>query len=479
MWKWLTLKNVTIISLLLIFIGLSPRFSPSYLPDVLFYYILGIGCCGFVLAYFIYAVNHWGIQNKVLAIVMLTIPILVLVFSNIKIPEMDYILMFVIPPVVITIAISVILLFVGTKIKWYIRPYLVKFKKGNLRFSLPHNSYAFLGLLFISFLIISSSTSSAFSDNMNIVKRSIIPITQDTPEIPVPQASYISNNLTVQNVTGITSPSQTSETQIFPDSQPFETGPTPRSFKYILRGNSSIINANLYSGIYNKVSSISQPVACYRYPNDTSPCNNEEIRQYYLNYLEEPIERKSVDDFVDLIKVETSNQDDQARIAISIVQNIPYDHSVATPLFFQTGFTRYPFLVLYQNAGICEEKSLLLAYLLRELGYGVVLFEFKSDNHMAVGIKSPVQYSYLNSGYAFIETTTPSIPTDSQGDYGTAGKLTSIPEIIPISDGDSFTSISEEYQDALLLNQIRDMGTVLDDDHYSQWTFLEKKYGFN
>jgi len=38
-------------------------------------------------------------------------------------------------------------------------------------------------------------------------------------------------------------------------------------------------------------------------------------------------------------------------------------------------------MVLYEDKGVCGEKSLLLAYLLRELGYGVVLFEFKPENH--------------------------------------------------------------------------------------------------
>lgn len=92
----------------------------------------------------------------------------------------------------------------------------------------------------------------------------------------------------------------------------------------------------------------------------------------------------------------------------------------------------------------------MLAYLLRELGYGVVLFEFNSENHMAVGVKSPIQYSYLNSGYAFIESTSPTIITDSQGNYVEAGKLTSTPQIIQISDGSSMTTISEEFDDACI-----------------------------
>jgi hypothetical protein len=129
-------------------------------------------------------------------------------------------------------------------------------------------------------------------------------------------------------------------------------------------------------------------------------------------------------------------------------------------------------------------KSLLLAYLLRELGYGVVLFEFKSENHMAVGIKSPSQYSYRNSGYAFIEPTAPTIITDSQGDYVGAGKLTSTPQIFQISDGNSMTSISEEYDDARTFHQVYNQitqihntyGNVLDQYQYSRWLSLDNQW---
>jgi hypothetical protein len=138
---------------------------------------------------------------------------------------------------------------------------------------------------------------------------------------------------------------------------------------------------------------------------------------------------------------------------------------------------RSPYEVLYENKGVCSEKSLLMVYLLRELGYGVVLYEFSSQNHMAVGIKSPVQYSYKNLGYAFIESTSPTIPTDSQGDYIGAGKLTSTPQIIQISDGSSFSSISEEYQDSITFNQFGNDGGTLSPEKYRQWEMLVWKYG--
>lgn len=247
-----------------------------------------------------------------------------------------------------------------------------------------------------------------------------------------------------------------------------------KTFTYNLRGNFSTISVNLSTEIYAKVSGEPQPVLCYRYESDTSSCNNEEIQQYFLKYLDEPVQKNGLDEVVRLIRMKTPNKDDQARIAISLVQNIPYDYSKANPLFFQTGVPRYPYMVLYDKSGICEEKSILLAYLLRELGYGVVLFEFSPEKHMAVGIKCPVQYSFNNSGFAFVETTNPAIPTDSYGEYAKIGKLTSNPRIIHVSEGSSFMSIAEEFQDAQILNQF---GSVLDKSNYSRMIALEKKYG--
>ena len=193
-----------------------------------------------------------------------------------------------------------------------------------------------------------------------------------------------------------------------------------------------------------------------------------------MKYLNDPLQKKDLDNLVGSIKSESPNQDDQVRIAISLVQNIPYDNK---GLFSTNSKMRSPYAVLYENKGVCSEKSLLLAYLLRELGYGVVLFTFKSENHMAVGIKSPTQYSYKNSGYAFIESTTPSIPTDSEGDYIGAGKLTSTPEQYYISDGISFSSISEEYQDSIAFNQLGNYGETLAPEKYRLWEMLMWKYG--
>ena len=193
---------------------------------------------------------------------------------------------------------------------------------------------------------------------------------------------------------------------------------------------------------------------------------------YVATYLDVPDQRSYLDGILSQITSRTHAVDDQARICISLVQHIPYDDRTGPR-------TRYPYQVLYDNAGDCDEKSLLLAYLLRELGYGVVLFCYEPENHMAVGIAAPSGYDSYDSGYAFIETTRPGIVTDDKGAYSGIGALTSVPRIVPVSQGRSFASIGEEYRDARELVELRRMQQPLDSYHYARWQILEDKYALD
>jgi len=158
----------------------------------------------------------------------------------------------------------------------------------------------------------------------------------------------------------------------------------------------------------------------------------------YFEYLNDTLQRRYLDELICKIAEIPRKDGDDARIAISLIQTIPYGTS---PRFQGTGM-RYPYEVIFDNCGICGEKSLLLGLLLRELGYGVALFEYVQDNHMTVGVKSPREYSYRETGYAFVESTGRSIVTDTELHYRkcscwgiTHEKLKGTPKIICVSDG--------------------------------------------
>ena len=205
------------------------------------------------------------------------------------------------------------------------------------------------------------------------------------------------------------------------------------------------------------------------------------MKDFVMRMLNEENQRKYLLPLIKKIKNLTPNKDDQVRIAVSLVQNIPYDYE---SLKFLNTKDRYPYEVIYDNKGVCGEKSKLLAFILRELGYGVVLFYYEQENHMAVGIRCPKQYSqyiYRGEGYCFIETAKPTIITDNQEVYVGVGKLFSKPQIIYVSDGATFQTVYEEYKDArewIKLNQLsKASGGYLSLSNYRKWLFLANKYG--
>ncbi|OPX70198.1 MAG: hypothetical protein A4E37_00161 [Methanoregulaceae archaeon PtaB.Bin056] len=222
----------------------------------------------------------------------------------------------------------------------------------------------------------------------------------------------------------------------------------------------------------------------YKYFLDNIPkrYQSQSITTYYQQYLNDESQRKAFRNLITEIKSKTDKIDDQARIAINFVQHIPYDINKANQISSNPNSQypmRYPYQVLYDKKGICSEKSLLTAFLLQELGYGGALFLFEKENHMAVGIKTSSEFDYQSSGYAFVETTRPTIITYSAGDYVGIGKLTSKPEIIAVVDGRSLTNLREEYNDAIEYSELQKMGPTLDSYHFARMQILFDKYGIN
>lgn len=106
-------------------------------------------------------------------------------------------------------------------------------------------------------------------------------------------------------------------------------------------------------------------------------------------------------------------------LATCFVQNIPYDKDKAK-VVLSTSPTdrverisnkeysdRFPYETLYDNKGICTDKSYLEAAILKEMGYGAALLTFDKEKHMAVGVKTPSGYTSFDTEYSFVETTSP------------------------------------------------------------------------
>jgi hypothetical protein len=231
----------------------------------------------------------------------------------------------------------------------------------------------------------------------------------------------------------------------------YQTKPKEISLKYTVRGKAYSTYFIVYDSFENYISKVPRSI-------HYSSGENSSRADFKLKTINEEKQREFLMPLVIKIQNMTNNKEDQMRIAVSIVQNIPFGASNKTSTFgsYNINYSRYPYEVLYDMQGICGEKTDLLSFLLKELGYGTAFFYYPSYNHEAVGIKCPVKESLIGSGYCFVETTGPSILTDSKLTYVGVGKLYANPEIYPLSDGISLGKNMYEYSDASKLIKIRE-----------------------
>jgi hypothetical protein len=250
----------------------------------------------------------------------------------------------------------------------------------------------------------------------------------------------------------------------------YQTNPKNISLDYILRGQKGKINFTVYQGMYDYLSNI--PRSIY-YSGNATPSRAD----FKLKNMNEEEQRELLLPLIVKIQEITDDKNDQLRIAISLVQNIGYGFSNKTILFAgnEINYSRYGYEVLYDGQGTCGEKSALLAFLLREMGYNVSLFYYAQENHEALGIRCPVSESFENTGYCFIETTGPAILSDDSIEYVGGVILSSEPQIIILSRGDSLGKDLYEYRDAEMMKWLRQGKFVL--FWNSKLEKLRNKYG--
>ncbi len=158
----------------------------------------------------------------------------------------------------------------------------------------------------------------------------------------------------------------------------------------------------------------------------------EWIPIYYLAFVndsrQEPFYADLLAAFREIRDREGLDDDRYLELIAAFVQSIPYrtDASIVEP--------KFPIETYVDTEGDCDDKSLLLTGLLAREGYGVALFYFEDEAHMAVGVGSAGCF-YRNTPFAYIEATNASyvgIPPAALAD-GTV--LSSDPLVIPVGDG--------------------------------------------
>ena len=210
---------------------------------------------------------------------------------------------------------------------------------------------------------------------------------------------------------------------------PYQVGEKKANFNYMLNGKNSSFGFNVYTGEVDYLSKID------RYLTNLSSSRDD----FELKAINEPIQAQFLFPLVAKIDNLGKNQDERAMIAISMIQLFEYKNSSKIINFhgIKVEYARYPYETLYDQQGICGEKSQLLAFILKQMGYEVVLFYFPNENHEGVGVKCS-SGDFRKTGYCYIETTSvfPVKDVDPRDVVGT-GTFNDY-QIIKVSNGKPF-----------------------------------------
>jgi hypothetical protein len=366
--------------------------------------------------------------------------------------------------------VAVILLYGSNAVKKVLRKYVFKNAWRSDRYFHPELLYSFIGVIVVSALLIHCSGASVFTENAGTIFQSfqntsddLLPgsgagISATTSQI-MPTSTPRPKLITLQNSVSV---SQTQRPTTIPpttERSDFKKSPKTISYSYVVSGDRDSIRFTTYGGLSDYFSKESH-----------SYYSNAD-KEVIFELLENDYQDEYLQSLLDTIRKKSSDTNEQAKITISLVQHIPYNWN---KYYGTSSDWYYPYETLYNNKGVCADKSLLLAYLLNELGYDTVLFEF--SNHMAVGVKCSSTYDFYDTGYAFVETTRPIIVTYIPDTYYGGFTITSDPHIIHLNGGKKSLDVSSEYNDAIKMKQLESMGTVLDQYHYAEWLQITNKY---
>lgn len=228
------------------------------------------------------------------------------------------------------------------------------------------------------------------------------------------------------------------------------TLPKNISLNYTLRGENYSLNFVVYKGFVNYLAKLPRSLPVI---NGTEPTRLD----FELLKINDSEQRILLIPLIKEIQNAADNEKDRVRIAVSLIQEIPFGNSGKTTNIagYKLNYSRYPYEVLYDLEGVCGEKSELLLLILKEMGYKTAFFYYQEENHEAVGLKCPFWEGVGFSGYCFIETTGASIISDNKLEYSEIGRLRSRPEILKVSEGARMRGWWYEYFDAWNLNRLR------------------------
>lgn len=219
-------------------------------------------------------------------------------------------------------------------------------------------------------------------------------------------------------------------------------------FKWTYHKKPQELKLTLYKSVYDFYRSGPKE---YTYTGEL-PKNWEE--EYYGMFVTpNPVDRTIPDlaaGLKNLAVRDRLSEDQTVEFVLAFVQSIPYDEVRAAAIEKDTGTEKpnYPYEALYDNKGVCSDKSFLLTAILREMSYGTALFEYKDEKHIAVGIQCPIDKSNYNSGFCYAETTQPGHKIGTVPDLSTDTRAA-----LPKKELSAFEATDGQEQKTKRLNQ--------------------------
>jgi len=218
---------------------------------------------------------------------------------------------------------------------------------------------------------------------------------------------YCDNGELVENIAKCGCPNGKSEINGECDYD-FRLEPKRLNLEYELDGETDIIKFTVYKGFYDYITN-KRIISDNPQPSEGGLTLEEagylSGLSFYQSRINDEEQREQLLPLVMKIQEITSDEDEQAQIAISLVQHIPYANEDEDDSKMHS--QRLPYAVLYDMKGVCGTKSWLLTFLLKELEFGSALITFPNYKHSLTGIKCPMQYSFRETGYCAIEATVP------------------------------------------------------------------------
>lgn len=137
---------------------------------------------------------------------------------------------------------------------------------------------------------------------------------------------------------------------------------------------------------------------------------SDEFSRYVSDWYGQPIIEGLTSEFKRLGDEYSLSDREVVDLTTAFVQQLRYTEDKVATGFDQ--YTSYPVETLNDRGGDCEDTTILLAAILREMGYGCILLGLYDTEpaHMALGVKGDssipgTYYEYNGNPYYYVETT--------------------------------------------------------------------------